>query len=465
MMRRLDAIISPSASASFPSLPSFSFSNDYAIAPFTPGYSTDPSQLAPVTILPQQPYAPPLYTSEIRTEADLTMFNQFMVSLGRDTINEDHLTNNTGTNFGQSLHRQDGTASMSPLLSDQLPVDNLFNSNDLAALGLVGMPGIPTADVDLRPSPMDMGYSANSSFGLYPTLDNMHANRARGFAAPDYDDFTKRTIAGLPRVNAQPAPPPKPTYLSNIYGLGPTQYAELPSFIPNKEMGHTALGPTQHQFASFDSLARSKSQAPPATIAPKQYYKKTYRHVAPLGTAMSSRSRQSAERTEMNEAEDLEEEDQDELDFDAATPKISVRSLLLSDDQADLGLKLPAIHSDPEESPHRTILPPFTDLAQESSASSSRTPSPPRQLPAKRHTEEEILHGVKRLELSEEPRPTEERSRARENAREVRKRDAMMIRDWLVAVNLDWKRRGTKERGFNSSEKVQGLENLDEKGR
>ena len=368
-----------------------------------------------------------------------------MVSLGRDTINEHYVTNSSGTNYGQSSHQQDGTSSMSPPFLNQSSIEDLFNPDDLASLGLAGMPGIPTTDADFRPS--SMGYSASSSFNLYPTLENTHANRARGFGSPEVDDFTKRTIAGLPRVNAQTAKPPKPTYLSNIYGLGPTRYAELPNFVPNKEMGHTALGLTQHQFASFDSLARSKSHTPPAALAPKEYYKKTYRHVAPLGTAVSNRSRQSAERTEMDEPEDMEEEEQDALDVDVATPKISVRSLLLSDDQTDPRLQLPAIHSDPEVSPHRTILPPLSDLAPESSVNSSRPPSPPRQLPAKRHTEEEIMHGVKRLELSEEPRPREERSRARDNAREVRQRHAVMIRDWLVAVNLEWKRRGMSEGG------------------
>jgi len=299
------------------------------------------------------------------------------------------------------------------------------------------------------PEPPPQNSVTSSGFGLYPTLDNMHANQVRGYHS-EFEDLSKRTIASLPRTTSHSIPSSRAAYLSNIYGLGPTQYAETPSFASNGDMGHTAMGPSQHNYASFDSLARSKNYVSPATLAPKEFDKKTYRHVAPLGAAISSRSRESAERTEMSEPEELEVDEQ-------TTPKISVRSLLLSDDQADPGLKLPAIHRDSGEIPDRTglILPSLTELAP----SSPRPSSPLRQLPVKRHTEDDILRGVKRLEVSEEQRPREGRVRERERESgrgDMRRKHAVLIRSWLVAVNLEWRRRRLKEAEGSDEDTVVG---------
>lgn len=405
------------------------FSSDFAAPSYSNGYPAYPSLPNP-NIPAHQPLAP-MAMPEIRTEADLALFNQFMISLGRDVANTQHAPTNLSMVYGHAFGSHGSASSgSSPPLSEQSPLEDLFNPEELASLGLTGMPGIPPQDLGPA-STQDNSNSMPSAYGLYPTLGNMHQNRARGFSAPDLEDVSKRAIASLPRTMAQSVPTPKPQYLSNIYGLGPTPYAELPSFVSNHEMGHTALGPTEHHYASFDSLARSKNHLPPATLAPKQFYKKTYRHVAPLGAAVSSRSRESAERTEIEEPEEMDEEEGER------TPKISVRSLLLSDEQADPTLKLPAIHSDQEEAPGRTVLPPLIDLAPSPSTNSPRPSSPLRQLPVKRHTEDEILRGVKRLELSEDPRPRE----GKEGMKEMRKRHTMMIRAWLVAVNLDWRRR------------------------
>ncbi len=455
-MNRLNSIVPPSLLAGFPPIPSLPFPNNFTDPPYDAGYSTCPS-IHNVPQVSTQPSAPqPI--PEIRTVADLALFNQFMISLGRDAAKAHHAptTLDIPHNHSNGSHASASSGS-SPLLSDQSPLEDLFNPEELASLGLTGMPGKPIPDVVPSPATHNTPIIAQSSYGLYPTLDNMHVNRARAFG--EFDDISKRNIANLPRASIQ-STPTKPQYLSDIYGLGPTQYAELPGFTPNGNMGHTALGAGEHHYASFDSLARSKSYVPPATLAPREFYKKTYRHVAPLGAAVSSRSRESAERTEMEEPESMDEEE-------AMTPKISVQSLLLSDDQADPGLKLPAIHSEPVEEPGHMVLPSVTEFAPPSNMDSTRPSSPMRQLPVKRHTEDEILRGVKRLELSEETRPREGRNR--ENNEDVRRRHVHIIRAWLVAVNAEFRRwredewSGQLERDVGEDEDMREREEIDER--
>ena len=118
--------------------------------------------------------------------------------------------------------------------------------------------------------------------------------------------------------------------------------------------------------------------------------------------------------------------------------RISVRNLIISDSDSDPSLKLPAIHRviSQEEAP--TSLPGVDAL--------SRPVSPPHQTPVKRHTEDEILRGVKRLELADRSSPADDDrrpvSRSREDIpKDIRRQHAVMIRAWLVAVNLEWRRR------------------------
>lgn len=446
-MDRLNSLIPPSLPPGFPTLPDLPFTNDFPPPTYNGGYQTYPTS-HDVAQAASQPAVPPMAIPEIRSEADLALFNQFMVSLGRDAANNQHALPNLAMADAQSYGSQGSDSSRSsPPLSDQSPIEDLFNPEELASLGLSGMPGIPRPDIGPTQQLHNLHATAQPSFGLYPALNDMHANRARGFN--EIEDTSKRNIAGLPRTGSQSAPVQKPTYLSNMYGLGSTQYSQLPNYVSNGDLGHIALGLSDHHYASFDSLARSKNYVPPATLAPRDFYKKTYRHVAPLGASVSSRSRESAERTDMDDEESMDD------DSEETTPKISVRSLLLTDDQADPGLKLPAIHSETEEEGRRTVLPSVTDLRPSSSSGSPRPSSPLRQLPVKRHTEDDLLRGVKRLELSEEPRPRE--GRAREAGRDTRRRHAVMIRAWLLAVNLEWQRRRAEDR-VRETQPVEGEE-------
>jgi hypothetical protein len=139
-------------------------------------------------------------------------------------------------------------------------------------------------------------------------------------------------------------------------------------------------------------------------------------------------------------------DDEDNVGMSRAGSKMSVRNLLLSDEDADPSLKLPAIHRAVSNEQDKTShLPGIQELD---------SAAPPTHLPTKRHTEDDIVRGVKRMELldrgSASPSTSDSRPVSRhgsldatpiEVTKEVRRRHAIMIRSWLVAVNLEFRRR------------------------
>jgi len=413
MMNRLNGLVPTAIGNGFPPLPSL-------LSQTAPMYQQQQPQIHNYQTMPQMPnnhsqhHAPaPTGLPEIRTEADLAMFNQFMISLGRDAMGQ---TNYNVPAMSHEASYDSGSASTSSdsPLSDQSPIEDLFNAEELASLGLAGMPGVPIPTINAPDQSSDMSNSLTSnssvSFGnLYPSLDNLHLSRARTHSVPELHDANKRTIANLPR--------------NNSIAVGRQEYNN-PAFMANPYSDLNSFAQVDTSGYSFDTLAKSRSPIQPPTMAPRDFLKKTYRHVAPLGAAMSSRLHESAERTDITDEHETSEPEE------MTTPKISVRSLLLSDDQADPAFKLPAIHHAPGGS--NQPLPSLNEVAAISS---------PRQAPAKRHTEDDITRGVKRLELDDASRP----SSAAGREKEMRRRHAQMSRGWLVAVNLEWRRKKLEE--------------------
>lgn len=393
---------------------------------------------------------------EIKTEADLALFNQFMISLGREALGNNVSHNHTAANVPMAQAPSFGGSSgdSSSPLSDQSPIEDLFNPEELASLGLTGMPGVASSDLS---SSLPNNHSVSFG-GLYPTLDGQ-SFRSRGSSMSDLET-NKRAIAGLPRTHSVSAAAHK-GFNSNFM---PNQHlGDLSNFdtssttstaSSNGPGDFSASSLTNHfNFANFDSLAKSKVPALPATLAPRDFYKKTYRHVAPLGAAISSRTfASSSERTPMHESpenpaqEIAALDDEDNVGMSRAGSKMSVRNLLLSDEDADPSLKLPAIHRAVSNEQDKTShLPGIQELD---------SAAPPTHLPTKRHTEDDIVRGVKRMELldrgSASPSTSDSRPVSRhgsldatpiEVTKEVRRRHAIMIRSWLVAVNLEFRRR------------------------
>ncbi|KAK8861672.1 hypothetical protein IAR55_002495 [Kwoniella newhampshirensis] len=519
MMHRLNSLVPPSLPAGFPSIPSLTPLNNYGNPSFNgnfSGYSNvSPLQQAGLAAAPHINLSAPMSIPEIRTEADLAMFNEFMISLGRDTAGGHHGQSQNG-HVQPMMHSLSGSGSGSaidsPLSEQSSGMEDLFNPDELASLGLAGMPGIPVPGMGSHAHSHDGSANdlANSlpnespsiSFGgLYPTLNGMRPRTGSAPDVPTMADSSKRPIAALPRgstgnlhtaVSANGGVS-KSQSLSNMYGFGNTQFVDMPDFGHNNSQSNylhsSAAGGTDYNFGSFDSLARSKQAHPfpVATLAPKDFYKKTYRHVAPLGASVSSRARESAERTGMeddeDELDDLEEVEEPEAMYgeeektildDEKTPKIPVRSLLTSD-EADPDLKLPAIDQSPatNDMARNTSLPPLNEIGHYRSASSISSSSTPRgspapssinlpslrNLPVKRHTEDDIVRGVKRLELGggeAVERSEDDVESIKDSSRpstgngtpgiaSMRRRHAALIRSWLVAVNLEWRRKRLEE--------------------
>ncbi|EKC99125.1 transcription factor PacC [Trichosporon asahii var. asahii CBS 8904] len=338
----------------------------------------------------------PLPIPEIRTEADLALFNQFMVSLGREATSGALPMEQASSASASSISRN----SLSPV-SENSPIEDLFNPSELASLGLAGMPGIPNSSSP--PIAASLPNNGVSLGGLYPSLDQLDAGRPRA-ASVSESESRNRPIAGLPRAGSVSGPASRLANLSNL--------ASLPE---------AWMGSNNDNFASFDSLgARSRSSVQAATLAPRDFYKRTYRHIAPLGAAPNHR--ESAERTGAQDSDSDESESSTELPGRIA---------------GDERLKLPALGAAEEQ---QTALPSLKALTR-------RDPSPARHPPAKRHTDDTLIHGVKRLELDDRRRgespatSTTSSEPAANDVQEMRRRHAALIKAWLVAVNLEFKKR------------------------
>ncbi|ODO04971.1 hypothetical protein I350_05582 [Cryptococcus amylolentus CBS 6273] len=509
MIQRLNALVPPSLPSNYPAMPNMGYNqfnnnsfNQFGSYPSLPALNNN---MYP-NLTSQPTYnLPPLPVPQIKTEADLAMFNEFMISLGRDASTSNSAQtqpmapsgSGSGTSSGSDSRTPGfaGSSSGSPL-SDQGGVEDLFDPEELASLGLAGMPGIPMGSSHDSPTDVhglsqslsDRESPANVSFGgLYPSLDTV---RSRTHSAPDVSiDHTRRPIANLPRNSVAGTGQQQKPYMSNIYNA----YSQNQEYINLNDMSlphpqSHGNQPAGHDYASFDSLARSKNAFPTATLASKDFYKKTYRHVEPLGTAVSHRARESAERTDMGDEDEDEGDDaayNDIAEEGGDTPKIPVRALIIpsstSPTISEADLKLPAIspsHVEPGQD-----LPPIESISHcrqhgsVSSASSGtasglgtpRAQSPRKEVPTKRHTEDEIVRGVKRLELGPDapaessssssestPAPVSVSSRSRSTVsppppggltvsvsdqQELRRKHADLIKSWLVAVNMEWRRK------------------------
>ncbi|OWZ65369.1 pH-response transcription factor pacC/RIM101 [Cryptococcus neoformans] len=595
MINRLNALVPPVLPTSIPALPSLGGYNQYQTFPSFGGYPNLPSLHTSIypTTAPQAQYPNqgPLPIPEIKSEADLAMFNEFMISLGRDAaVNKagPHPMRQSASGSGTS-NGYSASNSGTPLSETSGGVEDLFNAEELASLGLAGMPGVSIHSGDSHNSNDESTHSlsdasppAVSFGGLYPSLEAM---RNRTNSAPDVSALTgaaRRPIAGLPRTsmstvhNTSANQSTKPNYLSGMYGLNSSQqydetthnYLHGLSNEHHNDYSHSASNDATNAYASFDSLARNKQPFPAATLAPKMFHNKVYRDVAPLGTAVSKRAKESAERTNMEDSDPEELYDEHDTNHGYAvsneraqeerTPKIPVRSLIistrtLSPSTATGGeddLKLPAIS--PSHVEPGTDLPPLYSiqrgghssgqyrrasslssnststsgsssfngsLAPSNAASGTATPrgsTPPRGVPTKRHTEDEIVRGVKRLELGPaEPlrsttpelpdsATTEQALESRDRKpdisalssssppsssnpppsisttseegkgmtiEEMRRRHAALIKSWLVAVNLQWRRKQMEEMQRQQREEMAELEeegevmNVDERER
>nr|ODN90365.1 hypothetical protein L204_05970 [Cryptococcus depauperatus CBS 7855] len=499
MIQRLNALVPPAIPSTLPPIPSFAGFSNLTPNGFPqfgyPGFGSLHNNVYPTTANMAQSSFNGLPIPEIKTEADLEMFNNFMISLGRDTVgmggHRPQPMSQSGSGSGaSSSHAHSGSGSLSPLLDQSNGVEDLFNAEELASLGLAGMPGIPVAskgntpDNHLSRSLSDHPPTNISLGSLYPNLEGIRSKTNSAPEIPTINDPSKRPIANLPRVGVNSVSyqgqSQKANQYPNLYGLESTPYAEpshgLINSLSSSDFTSSQSQQPNSNYANFDTLARSKQTFHSVTLAPKDFYRKTFHHVAPLGTSIANRAKESAERTSMFD-EDSGGSESTSLE---CTPKIPVASLIIRSASGDMlpespvGLKLPAI-SPSHVDEQGTDLPSIYSIGQHRTSSSisgsgsvssdhsssgasdiatPRATSPRRGIPTKRPTEDEIVRGVKRLELGSGEaleRDDEGASLAIEKTEsdlfsaKLRKKHVMLIRLWIMAVNFEFGRKRIAE--------------------
>lgn len=204
------------------------------------------------------PFNPRLVSVDIRTPEELAAVNQFLVTLGRDV------------------------SSSSRSQSSFSPSDNYFDPSHLSQLGLTGMPGMPAGSpypdqyhqpsytgYPSRPSHSSMQYGGGGMYGV------------GGEAPMSYNSSNDYSSQGGRRSSKQYA------FNSNQHYHHPTPPLEGGS--PHSSVS-TPVTTTPPQVPmsmpdTFDILRPTRGAPVVAQLAPHDYYSKTMRQIIPLKSA------------------------------------------------------------------------------------------------------------------------------------------------------------------------------------
>ncbi|KAG1784182.1 hypothetical protein EV702DRAFT_1057903 [Suillus placidus] len=392
---------------------------------------------------------------DVRTPEELAAVNEFLVTLGRD------VTANNRTS-------QDLSGRFSPT--------SYFDADSLSQLGLTGMPGLlgpGTAyahDVAYTqtthpphqyatatyPSPPSLGRSSHPSVQqtqyspVYPPMHastpggysdhytSSHQSRVSASASHDYALNTPSSTyayhsTSTPQGHFHPTPPLDPT--------SPHSSSSTPSNATPPH--HSSM---QESFAEFGSLRGPRGAPPPVQMAAPEYHHKVMRTMIPLKTAPVNAPELVAPALPTTTH-------RGSINALLSPPSSSAPSssklypLLLPEDSH---LKLPSLK--PDAGPFR--LPPIKDMyrrpSPQASASQSpdtsrgSTPSSTRSSPVSTHTtpglrsitetsgSDELVREVGKIQLDH---------LTKEVTPEDRRKHAELIRNLLVKINEDYRKR------------------------
>ncbi|KAG2045071.1 hypothetical protein BDR03DRAFT_907703 [Suillus americanus] len=392
---------------------------------------------------------------DVRTPEELAAVNEFLVTLGRD------VTANNRTS-------QDLSGRFSPT--------SYFDADSLSQLGLTGMPGLlgpGTAYIHdaayaqtvhppheyataAYPSP-SLGRSSHPSVQqtqytpVYPPMHtstpggysdhytSSHQSRASASASHDYGLNTPSSTyayhsASTPQGHFHPTPPLDPT--------SPHSSSSTPSNATPPH--HSSI---QESFAEFSSLRGSRGAPPPVQMAAPEYHHKAMRTMIPLKTAPANAPEPAPPGLPTTTH-------RGSINALLSPPSSSVPSssklypLLLPEDSH---LKLPSLK--PDAGPFR--LPPIKDMyrppSPQTSASRSpatsrgTTPSSTRSSPVSTHTNIPGLRSI--TETSESDELVRKVGKiqldhlTKEVTSEDRRKHAELIRNLLVKINDDYRKR------------------------
>ncbi|KAL1749007.1 hypothetical protein HDZ31DRAFT_28490 [Schizophyllum fasciatum] len=370
---------------------------------------------------------------DIRTPEELSAVNEFLVTLGRNvaarTVTMPHQ---------QQQQQQHMPQQHAPVLDDFAA--DLFDSASLNQLGLAGLPGMPppsppnhfaTANGSGMPHRSSMSSSSSSSFNVYPNLED-------AFPIPPMPDYQQAPIShhsNSRRVSTSKYPnmgsygnyqhqPTPPLEISSPHSSVSTPLTSTPPHLPEHQL-----------MADFDYLRPTRGPAPAAHLAADYAAAgKAMRTIVPLKSVPPARPSGRAAEVQEAPAERSVSPGPHSARFSRLYP-------LLTSGDADL--KLPPLASRGGGREQGVSLPSIRDLSASARGAPGRayprladvdagggTPGP-----EKRASSEELARDLGRIDL-----------KAGESSVADKRRHAVLIRQLLVSINEQYKRRQAEER-------------------
>ena len=387
---------------------------------------------------------------DIHTPEELAAVNEFLITLGRDV---------TTTTRPHAIPSRHSTREF-----DNHPSHSYFNPAGLNELGLTGMPGIMTSAAGSGASFSDSGMYSNSSAGGFPPYPSRSGHQSVSvpginFGAPQTASlFPDVSSASFPELNGRRD---NNGFVSNVSTPSSTSDTQLGSPSPFLSRGldyrtpemmspHSAMS-TPPAGLDFDFLRVSRGPPPIAEITSLDYPSRTTRTMVPL----RSNPADYKPRAESSSSKSLKPTPL----TDGGSDSDSLYPLLTSGSKE---YKLAPLHLPREE---RSPSPPAS-----SSRSGSSTPEPPHHttvLPSFKSvtsgvSTERLARSVRDIEIEsqvdeeDEIRSTvsEEMADESEVKEEKREEHARLIKDMLVFINSEYKRRYGLPGGENKGQLV-----------
>jgi hypothetical protein len=396
---------------------------------------------------------------DVRTPQELAAVNEFLLTLGRDVAG-------SGTSQRRSHQPVQHHGS-----SDDFSPHSYFDATSLSQLGLAGMPGMPASGASYNDpglpsgpgahpylqvyhSPQSLGRSNHSSVqpsqftSLYPSVPDSLTYSPDDFSTP----LHSRHLSG----NHEYISPGISPYHRNLSPQG--HFHSTPPYDAHSP--HSALSTPSNATPphmpismpdtdSFSFLREPRGPPPAVNLAPVNYVSRALREIVPLKTAPESQSSRADIPVRPEPVEPKLQNKAPHRGLPARLTSSNVSSLASSSTRlyplltsGDTKYKLPPLKRmyrspSPASSPRSTADGDSTASRESSPASSpesSRTVLPSLRSIAHIRSpsdSDELAQQVGKIELD----------RSKEISAEDRRKHAELIRDLLVSINNDYKKR------------------------
>ena len=356
---------------------------------------------------------------QIRTPEELAAVNEFLVTLGQDV------------SAGSRSQRDS---------QNQVFSDDLFDPISLSQLGLTGMPGVLESNnysgnsysTDVPHSyPSNNSYSMARSNSLSVATNQYSAYDATSHPASSYQTSNDYTL----HQNRRPTKPyvqaPHSSYSNRYHHPPPSLETSSPLSTASTPGAITPPHPAMSEnIATFDYLRPPRGPTPVAHLAPIDYMTKTMRQVVPL-------------RSTPEAIQDLGRPEPVEPKLTQPKHRGLPARLMSLSSTASMSSLYPSL--DLEFDQYK--LPPL-NYCSSSPTSRESTPSSTHSSPLSRHTRLPSLRSIAspsigRTTVSEDLAKDVDRIEigSPEISTEERRRHAVLIRDILVTVNHEYRKR------------------------